>query len=58
MALAVLALTTLAWTSSWDSIQSAAKDIQSVQATFTQEKHLQILAHPEESAIGADGEIL
>jgi len=47
--LAALVLMTLAWTSSWDSIHSAARDIRSVQATFTQEKHLQILAHPLQS---------
>jgi outer membrane lipoprotein-sorting protein len=46
MGLAALVLTTLAWTSSWDSIHSAARDIRSVQAVFTQEKHLQILAQP------------
>lgn len=40
---------TLAWSSSWDSIHSAAQDIRSVQATFTQEKHLQILAQPLQS---------
>jgi len=44
-----LVLMTLAWTSSWDSIHSAAHDIQSVQAAFTQEKHLQILAQPLQS---------
>ncbi len=39
-------LMTLAWTSTWESIQTAADHIQSVQATFTQEKHLRILAQP------------
>ena len=47
--LAALVLMTLAWSSSWDSIHSAAQDIRSVQATFTQEKHLQILAQPLQS---------
>ncbi len=46
MGLAALVLMTLAWTSSWDSIHSAAQNIRSVQAAFTQEKHLQILAQP------------
>jgi hypothetical protein len=41
-----LAVLSVAWTSSWESIRSAAGDIQSVQADFTQEKHLQILAQP------------
>lgn len=49
MGLAALVLLTLAWSSSWDSIHSAAQDIHSVQATFTQEKHLQILAQPLQS---------
>lgn len=43
--LALAALTT-AWSSSWESIRAAAGDIQSVEADFTQEKHLQILAQP------------
>ena len=46
LGLTVLVLVTSGWTSSWDSIRSAARDIQSVQAAFTQEKHLQILAQP------------
>jgi outer membrane lipoprotein-sorting protein len=44
--LVVICLLTAAWSSSWESIRSAAGDIQSVQAAFTQEKHLQILAKP------------
>jgi outer membrane lipoprotein-sorting protein len=44
--LAALLFLTAAWSSSWDSIRAAAGDIQSVQADFTQEKHLQILARP------------
>jgi outer membrane lipoprotein-sorting protein len=47
--LAALVILTAAWSSSWESIRAAAKDIQSVQAAFTQEKHLQILARPLES---------
>ena len=46
LGLAAFVLVTAGWTSSWDSIRSAARDIQSVQAAFTQEKHLQILAQP------------
>lgn len=42
----MLACLTVAWSSSWESIRAAAGDIQSVQAVFTQEKHLQILAKP------------
>ena len=49
MGLVALALMTLAWSSSWESIHSAARDIRSVQAAFTQEKHLQILAQPLQS---------
>lgn len=49
MGLAALVLMTLAWSSSWESIHSAARDIRSVQAAFTQEKHLQILAQPLQS---------
>lgn len=37
------------WASSWESIHAAAQDIRTVQAAFTQEKHLQILARPLES---------
>jgi outer membrane lipoprotein-sorting protein len=42
----VLAALSAAWSSSWESIRAAADDIQSVQAVFTQEKHLEILAEP------------
>ena len=41
-----LLLIAAGWTSSWDSIRAAAQDIRSVQAAFTQEKHLQILSQP------------
>jgi outer membrane lipoprotein-sorting protein len=44
-----LLLTTVGWRSSWDSIHAAARDIRTVQAAFTQEKHLQILARPLQS---------
>lgn len=46
LGLAVLLLVTAGWSSSWESIRSAARGIQSVQAAFIQEKHLQILAQP------------
>jgi outer membrane lipoprotein-sorting protein len=36
----------LGWTSSWDSIQAAADGVKTVQADFTQEKHLPILKKP------------
>ena len=49
LGLVALVLLTAAWSSSWDSIRSAARDIQAVQANFTQEKHLQILARPLQS---------
>jgi outer membrane lipoprotein-sorting protein len=48
-ALVVLGQFTTGWSSSWDSIRAAARDIQSIQAAFTQEKHLQILARPLQS---------
>jgi outer membrane lipoprotein-sorting protein len=48
--IAALLLMAAGWTSSWDSIRSAARDILSVQADFTQEKHLQILAQPLRSS--------
>jgi outer membrane lipoprotein carrier protein len=44
-----LAAVTLAWSSSWESIRMATRDIRTVEAAFTQEKHLQILARPLES---------
>jgi outer membrane lipoprotein-sorting protein len=40
------ALVNLGWTSSWDSIQAAADGVKTVQADFTQEKHLPILKKP------------
>jgi len=46
MAGAALLLIAAGWTSSWESIHTAARDIRTVQAAFTQEKHLQILAQP------------
>ena len=46
MAGAALLLIAAGWTTSWESIHAAARDIRSVQAAFTQEKHLQILAQP------------
>ncbi len=46
MAGAALLLIAAGWTSSWESIHAAARDIRTVQAAFTQEKHLQILAQP------------
>ena len=48
-ALVTFVLITSGWSSSWDSIRAAARDIQSIQAAFTQEKHLQILARPLKS---------
>ena len=42
----VLAALSAAWSSSWESIRAAAGGIQSVEAAFTQEKHLEILAEP------------
>jgi len=46
---AALLLIAAGWASSWESIRAAAQDIRTVQAAFTQEKHLQILARPLES---------
>jgi outer membrane lipoprotein-sorting protein len=46
MGTAALLLMGAGWTSSWESIHIAARDIRTVQADFTQEKHLQILAQP------------
>jgi len=46
---AALLLIAAGWASSWESIRAAAQDIRTVQAAFTQEKHLQILAQPLES---------
>ena len=43
---AALLLVAAGWTTSWESIHAAARDIRNVQAAFTQEKHLQILAQP------------
>ena len=43
---AALLLIAAGWSSSWDSIHAAAQNIRNVQAAFTQEKHLQILAQP------------
>ena len=43
---AALLLMAAGWASSWESIHTAARDIRTVQADFTQEKHLQILAQP------------
>ena len=40
------AVFSLGWTSTWDSIQAAADSIKTVQAEFTQEKHLPILKKP------------
>ena len=48
-ALVAFVLITTGWSSSWDSIRAAARDIQSIQADFTQEKHLQILSRPLQS---------
>jgi len=48
-ALVAFVLITAGWSSSWDSIRAAARDIQSIQAAFTQEKHLQILSRPLQS---------
>jgi hypothetical protein len=44
--LLVAAILSLGWTSSWDSIQAAADAVETVQADFTQEKHLPILKKP------------
>ncbi len=44
--LPLLALLCVAWADSWQTLQSAAGTITSVQADFTQEKHLPILARP------------
>jgi outer membrane lipoprotein-sorting protein len=40
------ALFSLGWTSSWESIQTAADAVTAVRADFTQEKHLPILKKP------------
>jgi hypothetical protein len=40
------ALLSLGWTSSWDSIRAAADAVKTVEADFTQEKHLPILKKP------------
>lgn len=39
-------LVSLGWADSWDAIRSNAGQLTSVQADFTQEKHLKILARP------------
>ena len=39
-------LLSLGWASTWDSIQAAADSVKTVQADFTQEKHLPILKKP------------
>lgn len=41
-----LAAATLGWTDSWERIREATAGIETVQAEFVQEKHLQILAAP------------
>lgn len=40
------ALLSLGWTTSWESIQTAADRVTAVKADFTQEKHLPILKKP------------
>lgn len=44
-----LAAATLGWTDSWKSIRQATAGIETVQADFIQEKHLQILSTPLKS---------
>ncbi len=44
--LLVISLLCLGWADSWDAIRSNAGQLTSVQADFTQEKHLKILARP------------
>jgi hypothetical protein len=46
MLLIAVALLSLGWTSSWDSIRAAADTVKTVEADFTQEKHLPILKKP------------
>ena len=46
LGITALLLIAAGWTTSWESIHAAARDIRTVQADFTQEKHLQILAQP------------
>jgi outer membrane lipoprotein-sorting protein len=41
-----LASATIGWTDSWESIRQATEGIETVQADFVQEKHLQILTTP------------
>jgi hypothetical protein len=41
-----IAVLGLGWASSWDSIRAAADSVKTVQADFTQEKHLPILKKP------------
>ncbi|TFH40061.1 MAG: outer membrane lipoprotein carrier protein LolA, partial [Chrysiogenales bacterium] len=45
-ALGLLAMTLLAWGKGWEEIRSAAREIGSVRADFTQSKHMEILARP------------
>ena len=44
-----LAAVTIGWTGSWESIRQATNGVETVQAEFIQEKHLQILAKPLKS---------
>ncbi|MBN1495398.1 MAG: outer membrane lipoprotein carrier protein LolA [Spirochaetes bacterium] len=46
LSILLLCLTLVAWGDSWDQIKRAAGDITSVQAEFTQKKHMEILARP------------
>ena len=46
MAIMLLSTSLLGWGDSWDQIKKTANTITSVQAEFTQKKHLEILARP------------
>lgn len=46
LSILLLCLALAGWGDSWDQIKKTAKDITSVQAEFTQKKHMEILAKP------------
>lgn len=46
LSIILLCLSLAGWGDSWDQIKKTAKDITSVQAEFTQKKHMEILAKP------------
>ncbi len=45
-AITLAAASLIAWAQSWESIKTAAREVRSVRADFTQEKHMKILARP------------